>query len=477
MKLWHKIFFPVLFCVVLVVIGTTGLMLAQNFRTMIAREYTQAIERHENLSTLLEETVAFERLKQKQYILMAEEIAPILTDTTDIWQGGDGVAIYYGEEPVTNRSAEMISRYSDFLDEVGTDEQVVTEIVEEKNGEAYILLGSPLPLEADAFRLYTVADISGVYETLHRQLQFVRLIVLGVGAEFALLLILITMTALRPLKNINKMLQKIADGKYTLRLEKKGSYELRSLAENVNIMAQSIETSMAELQQISDGRKAFVDRFAHEMKTPLTSILGFADILRIKRDITTEQRYEYAGIIVSEAKHLKQLSGKLLELSVIEGAPLDLQTLCVEELFQEVAASVFMLLQEKGLALLCFGGKDVFILADHELMKLLFTNLIDNAAKASQPGQKIRLSCDEYSEGIYLTVKDIGVGMTEDVIAHAMEPFYQAGRFKSQKSSAGLGLSLCAEIVARHGFSMDIQSVPNEGTTVSIWIREGGDGM
>ncbi|MFR5864237.1 MAG: histidine kinase dimerization/phospho-acceptor domain-containing protein [Acutalibacteraceae bacterium] len=76
---------------------------------------------------------------------------------------------------------------------------------------------------------------------------------------------------------------KIANGSYTLKLPERGGYEFRELARNINVMSDSINENVEALRAIADGRKQFVDNFAHEMKTPLTSILGFADIMRVKR--------------------------------------------------------------------------------------------------------------------------------------------------------------------------------------------------
>ena len=107
----------------------------------------------------------------------------------------------------------------------------------------------------------------------------------------AVILLGIVYFLLAPLGRMNRTLRQMAQqGDYSLRLLEKGSTEIRELSGNINRMAQSAETNLQEIQQIADGRKMFIDSLAHEMKTPLTSILGFADILRIKREVTPNMR-------------------------------------------------------------------------------------------------------------------------------------------------------------------------------------------
>ena len=106
---------------------------------------------------------------------------------------------------------------------------------------------------------------------------------------------------------------------------------------------------------------------------------------------------------------------------------------------------------------------------DKPLFTSLLYNLVDNAAKASQDGQEIALTCRRAPDGVRLAVSDHGIGMSADSIAKVTEPFYMVDKSRSRKAGgAGLGLALCAEIAKRHGAALLIDSQPGEGTTVTI---------
>ncbi|MBQ4054108.1 MAG: HAMP domain-containing histidine kinase [Clostridia bacterium] len=244
--------------------------------------------------------------------------------------------------------------------------------------------------------------------------------------------------------------------------------ELEALASSVNATADAIADDMEKLQTIADGRKQFTDNLAHEMKTPLTSILGFADILRIRRSLDDKARMEYANIIFEEARRMRGLSGKLLELATAGNTKLDFESVSIPAFFDEIRISVLPLLAPRSISLKVFPAP-VQIKIDRELFKSLIYNLIENAAKASPDGSEIRLVCEATPETVKISVSDNGCGMTPDQIRRAAEPFYMADKSRSRKAGgAGLGLALCAEIAEKHRARLVIKSKPGKGTTVTL---------
>lgn len=116
-------------------------------------------------------------------------------------------------------------------------------------------------------------------------------------------------------------------------------------------MAEAVSDKLRHLQKLAENRKQFIDNLAHEMKTPLTSILGFADILRIKKTVDDKQRREFAAIIVEETKRLRGLSGKLLELATTDSVELEREWLSVQRLFEEIYVSMVPVLHQRKLTL------------------------------------------------------------------------------------------------------------------------------
>ena len=243
----------------------------------------------------------------------------------------------------------------------------------------------------------------------------------------------------------------------------------------MNRMADAIEKNVNALQKVADDRRDFIANLAHEMKTPLTSILGFGDLLRIQRMVPDEQRQEYAGIIVEEAKRLRTLSGKLMELITVGNTTLEKEWIALPQLFGEVQAVLTPMMEKSGISLQAHPIAGM-IWIDQELFKSLLYNLIDNAVKASAIGNVVILEAKRLAENrVRFSIVDHGIGMKEEEIRQAVQPFYMADKSRTRKhGGAGLGLALCVEIVKLHGGELSMVSQPGEGTTVS-WEMEGKD--
>lgn len=255
-----------------------------------------------------------------------------------------------------------------------------------------------------------------------------------------------------------------------------GQPELDRIASAVNASSDALADDMEKLKTIADGRKQFVDNLAHEMKTPLTSILGFADILRIRRSVDDRARMEYAGIIFEEARRLRGLSGKLLELTTAGNARLDFELVELPSLFEEIHASILPLITQRKITLRISAQK-AGAKVDRELFKSLICNLIENAIKASADESEVRLGCENNGSSVRITVADDGCGMTGDQIRRAAEPFYMADKSRSRKAGgAGLGLALCAEIAQRHRARLTISSKLGKGTTVTLVMPSADEG-
>ena len=284
----------------------------------------------------------------------------------------------------------------------------------------------------------------------------------------SLLLFIITVVLLRPINTLNRSLGAIAGGNYASRAPLSGGAEFKEIAGNINIMAEAVEDNVHRLENIAESRKQFTDSFAHEMKTPLTSILCYGDLLRIKRDVSEAERLEYSAVIVEEAKRLKALSSKLLELATTESANLELEKIDLSGLFSEIESAVRPILSARNITLEV-KGEGSTLLGDKDLIRSLVYNLIDNAQKASSEGGEIILSQARTDDKTLITVTDRGIGMTDEVLKRVCEPFYMADKSRSRKAGgAGLGLSLCAEIVRRHGGAISIDSTPGKGTRVEV---------
>ena len=238
-------------------------------------------------------------------------------------------------------------------------------------------------------------------------------------------------------------------------------------------MAETIEQKINDLQEQAQRREMLLGALTHEMKTPMTSIIGFSDSL-LSMPLTEEGRMEAAHEIHEAALRTERLSQKMMQLISMTDCPvLVKRPLAAAELFETVRGATANSLEEKCITLEthCDAAS---VTGDSDLIFSLLTNLIDNAIKASPAGQSICLSAKETATHYALIVADHGSGIPKDKIALVTEPFYRVDKARSRKmGGAGLGLSLCRMIAQAHGGELHIESQEGEGTAISMrWPKE-----
>ena len=264
----------------------------------------------------------------------------------------------------------------------------------------------------------------------------------------------------RPIEQINEATKKVALGEYDIELETKREDEIGELTNNFNKMTRGLK-STENLQ------KEFINNVSHEIKTPVSSIEGFAKFLKDK-NLTDEEREEYANIIIEEAKRLENLTGKILKLSKLNN-----QEIITNKQEIEVAEQI-----RKAISLLepKWSKKDIKInvsleektfLGDEDLIFQVWVNIIDNAIKFSNEGESIDIKVYEKDSNINVEIKDHGIGMKEEELEKVYDRFYQIDRSHSKEGS-GLGLAIVKRIVELSEGKIEIKSKENKGTTVIV---------
>lgn len=473
MKLWQKVSLTALLFVMLAIQLTQFLVLERSFENAILRERQTAVSAHEALSASLSNHAAYERLKVGKLLLNTDEIAALLTDTVtaDI-STASAIAVYLNDDLVVSAGAPIFGEDLTMLSEL-TPSGAIDEgktIIRDIGGTTYLAVASTMQLETMPYALYTVYDISDVYATREQDLRAAGVTGLLCGAALSAAMLVMVLIFLHPLKVSVRTIEAVANGNYSLRVPVRGSSELKTLARSINNMSASIDEREQKLREIADSRKRFADSMAHEMKTPLTSILGFADILRIKSTVSDAQRRDYATTIVEEAKRLRGLSAKLLQLASTDSVQLDLADVDVAQLFSDIAHTMAPVLARRGIRLETLH-KNATLRVDRELFLSLLYNLIDNAAKASPEGATVWLAQSFMDGHTVLSVIDQGIGMKPDTVRRATEAFYMEDKARSRKAGgAGLGLALCDDICRRHGARLEIRSTYRKGTTILIHL-------
>jgi signal transduction histidine kinase len=264
----------------------------------------------------------------------------------------------------------------------------------------------------------------------------------------------------------------MAGGDLRARLPESGNDEIGELSVGFNKMAGSIEEKMNELALNAKQKEDFTASFAHELKTPLTSVIGYADML-YQRDLTPEQTKNAAMYILSEGLRLEALSLKLMDLIVLGKQDFVLEDVRAEALLENVAESLRPLYEVKSIALHLDADKAI-VKAEFDLLKTLLINLIDNAVKADC--NDIWLSGKNAKDGFYtVSVTDNGRGIPAEELNRITEAFYMVDKSRARKQhGAGLGLALVSKIANIHGCNIRFKSEPGIGTAASIRLKCAG---
>ena len=264
---------------------------------------------------------------------------------------------------------------------------------------------------------------------------------------------------LRPLTGLTASIRAIDEGKLHQRVELPGAAgEVRELTESFNGMLDRLETSF-EIQ------KNFAANAAHELKTPLAVLKTSLQVLELDEEPSPEDYREFAEAAGAGIDRLAGTVDALMTMAQGGGEPEPVALRPLMELaFSELAARA----EAAGVAL-SLSGDCPSVRGDRTLLYRAMYNLVENAVKYNRPGGRVETSISQREGRTQVRVSDTGIGMSEESLRHAFEPFYRADRSRSQKiPGAGLGLSVVKSIVERHGGEIRLESTEGVGTTVTI---------
>ncbi len=287
-----------------------------------------------------------------------------------------------------------------------------------------------------------------------------RAAILGLALA-AIVAIVVARSISQPIQRVTQAARAMANGDLKQRVAPGGPAEIRQLAGDFNSMA-------ARVQSAQQTERDFVANVSHELKTPLTSIQGFAQAIREGAATDTSHA---AGIIQDEAARLQRLVNSLLDSARIESGaiqmvfrPVQVEEIagaCVGRFAQRASAAQIALTAEHDLNLPAIS-------ADGDRLAQVFTNLIDNALSHSAAGGRVSVECRTAGANIEINVTDRGAGIAPNDLPHIFDRFYQADKSRSGSSGAGLGLAISRQIVEAHGGAISAQSVPGIGTRMLV---------
>ena len=345
-------------------------------------------------------------------------------------------------------------------------------LVSDDAGNRHFKVAGNIETEAQNLQLIICYDIQDIYTARDEQYSVYATafaVTIAVGAALSYLL---SYLLTRPLGRLSAATKRIAAGDLSYRSRVKTNDEFGTLSENFDAMAEKLEENITELKDSVRRQEEFMGSFAHEMKTPMTSIIGYADLLR-SRSLNPTEQMNAANYIFSEGKRLESLSLKLLDMIVLKNSKLELKLTSPSTLISSTVEYLKPIYAEAGIRLQykCEEGE---CLMEPDLVKSLLVNLMDNARKALDKGGNIYIMSVMLSDGCEIRVLDNGPGIPPEALAHLTEAFYRVDKSRSRaQGGAGLGLSLCNDIAKLHGGCLKFQSRVGNGTQVTAELHGG----
>jgi len=315
-------------------------------------------------------------------------------------------------------------------------------------------------------------DATSIRDAYETQLALFRQIFWVMLALCAALAYGLSAFLTRPLNRLSRSARAIASGKLSARSRIPGNDEIADLSRDFDRMAERVEESMDELRDAMRRRELFMGSFTHELKTPMTSIIGYADLIR-GENLSPEELQEAADTIFREGRRLEHLSMLLLDIFVADKRELRMKLTRICDLAESVASQLRPIYEKQGIAI-TVQAERAYARVEPDLVRTLLLNLMDNARKAMPEGGEIRICVSSLPEGTRLRVCDNGIGIPREAIRHLTEAFYRVDKQQARaQGGTGLGLALCQKIAELHHGEIRFESEEGEGTTVTVDLPGG----
>ena len=322
------------------------------------------------------------------------------------------------------------------------------------------------------------ADMVAKIDQNHRAyLASQQLVVaLAVGSIVLALLLgfVISWSVIEPVRQMDAMLRKIAEGDFSEHVTVPNRDELGTLAANLNRMNDELDRLYQQLTTASQHKSEFLANMSHELRTPLNAIIGFSEVLteRMFGELN-ERQEEYLNDILSSGRHLLSLINDILDLSKVEAGQMELElgTFSLPEALDNGLTMIRERAGNHGIALVLDVDPALDVIeADERKVKQIVFNLLSNAVKFTPDGGQVDLSARIVDGVLTLAVRDTGIGIAPEDQAQVFEEFRQVGQSTRRQEGTGLGLALVRRFVELHGGQVTLESEVGIGSTFAFTL-------
>ncbi|SEQ28369.1 Signal transduction histidine kinase [Lachnospiraceae bacterium NE2001] len=448
-------------------LGST-IMIHRSYMDSLTREEKEAVDSVQMVTSIIQ--ISYESGTESGDEQLVQTLRRLGTYQTssDVFLLYKGKTLIYGNAQGANIDVN-IDRLSS---EMNGEGDIYVSYDNEFSGMEYIIGASEIIIDDDTYIICVCRDVSYVSnmrKRLHQMFIYTFIALLFTSGVISWLL---STFLVRHLSRLTKATREIADGNLSYRSNIETNDEIGELSQDFDKMAEELEGNVSLLEKAAEEKDRFMGAFTHELKTPMTSIIGYAELLRTQ-ELDDEDREDALQYIYSEAKRLENMSLKLLQLFVADKEKLEMKKVSPKEMVEDIVTHLRPTLSEQNISIICRTEEGLALL-EPDLVRTLLINLIDNARKAMDKKGNIRVDQKMEEGGVTFIITDNGKGMPKEAIEHVTEAFYRVDKARSRaQGGAGLGLSLVSKIVELHNGTIDFSSEPGIGTVITVKLKGG----
>lgn len=472
MKLWLKIY---LFSLLLLIftLNITGFVLIQKLHNdLLEKEVEKCLSENKFISSEFRiNSLAFEKI---YYLDTFPDINTSINALMSEYNSSiDHEARQNGDIQILDQKNKIL--YSDVKFPVSDEEEelenlslgITKYIIRTLDDKQYLYVSTLVNVSTFPVKVYYAKDISNIYiEKMNQYALFMKLDIL-ICSLFAIFMFFMSRLITKPINTLIESTQKISLGQYSERVTIKSKDEFNVLSNHFNLMAQTIEDKINVLEISNIEKETFINNLTHELKTPLTSIIGYANLIRTSK-YDEKLFFEAADYIYKEGKRLEQMAFKMMDLIYAKTQEIKLIPEKIIDIIDESKRLLFVKLNDKNIDLI-IEGKDCILDVDRDLIKIAICNLVENAIKASENNSKIYLKVSDLNNKTSISIMDSGSGIAKEHLDKIWQPFFVVDKARSRKSNgAGIGLSICKKIAEVHSAEIKINSELGKGTKVTL---------
>ena len=300
--------------------------------------------------------------------------------------------------------------------------------------------------------------------------------VLSSTVIFGLAFFLLQLRSIRYIEKLSAVMKDIAGGRLDSRVEIDGDDEFSEMAENLNELGADLEKLLEREREAEKSKNDLITNIAHDLKTPLTSIIGYLDLLSGKAadHMTPEQRKKYLAIAYNKSKRLESLINDLFDFTKLSYGKITMKVSYVDivKLLEQLLEEQYPAFAERGLSYeLRTNVKSLEITADGNLLARLFDNLIGNAIKYGAEGKRVIVKINAQPQTVEVKVINYGYIIPEKDQPLIFNKFYRVDQSRSTNTGGtGLGLAIAKDIAEMHSGSISVQSDLN-GTVFTVRLK------